>query len=925
MKQKTTKGLGIAVRIAMLMIVATLFSTFAIAASTGTLIFFRILIDNAPTIEFVSPTPYNGTYNTTQTINVTANDTNLANITIYVNGSILAVCNSSPCTYSLTHDGIYTFYSVANDTTGHGNITENRTIIIDKTPPLIDYSGPTPNNGIYNTTQTINITASDRNLSTIVIYVNGSIVQTCNNSPCVYVLPGDGNYTFYSVANDTAGNSNSTTPRSVIIDTVPPQIQFVAPTPQNGTYNTSQTINVTETDIHLDTITINVNGTIVKTCYSSPCTYNLTNDGNYTFYSVANDTAGNTNRTETRNIIIDQTPPLIIYTELSPYAIINGSNVSLYIDASGFDSLWAEITRPDLSKENITLTDEASTIYMNTSLLGIYNVTFFANDTAGNIVSKKDYFEAFWGILLDLNVSNSSLTGINSTFISYYRNGTVAINQSAIGRYILYVPNTSLDLQFYAYDNRITVTTYGIDIMNVTGKYIGIDVRYGLDGYLITYGVQPQWLVNSAKVRIKYDNVNYSNEDALHLFKCDNYNFTAMNCTGTWNDVTASATQNKTQKFFEIPVSSFSGFSIKEISTTPPNPPCTGCGGGGGGGEEKKICTENWECGQWNACTNNRQSMDCVDLNNCNTTLYKPITERTCFNPCYTKWNCTEWNSCSADQTQTRTCSDSNECGTRRGMPLVDQQCSYDFCHDGIMDNSEEGTDCGGNCEACAKPVIEMPRIIEYASPNILCTLLPILILLLLVMIVLFRSATKSTEHRKIISKINIVLMALTMLMMVPFSGMPRGVCMTIADALPLITEILLFFAVTFAIILAEGIYIFMINKQMIKPNHIQYDNRNRKKTLILLLFSTLLIILFSTSFIINTYLIIHKEGAPTETVLYIPLLIIAFMVIAVILKPREPRVPLPPTNQQEDLYKNKHKTALEDTNTFHKKTTTKR
>jgi uncharacterized membrane protein len=590
-----------------------------------------------------------------------------------------------------------------------------------------------------------------------------------------------------------------------IASDAPPTIQYVSPTPNNGTYNTTQIINVTAADSNLTNITIIVNGTAVTVCGASPCNYTLTNEGNYTVYAIAYDNMSNSNSTETRNIVIDKTPPRFLTTGVSPYAIINGSNVSLYVNSTGFDYLWATVRRPDGSKENVTLTNDANTIYMNTSLLGIYNVTFYAADLAGNTETREDYFEAFRGILLDLNVTNSSILGINSTFISYYRNGTVALNQSAIGHYVIYVPNTTLDLEFYAYSNRIVVTTYNIDIIDAAGKYVGMDVHYNSDGFLVTYGAEPQWTVTDGKVRIKYDNLNYTNEDNLRLYKCDDFNFTEMNCTGTWNDVTPSSTQNKPQYYFEILVTGFSGFSIKEIFAAAPQ-----LGGGGGGGGEK-VCIEDWKCGPWNSCFNGRQARGCSDLNACGTTQYRPDTEVSCFVPCYTKWNCTEWSACTTSGTQTRVCTDAAQCGTRRGMSPTTQQCR-DSCHDGLQNNDEEEIDCGGSCEACKRT--EMPTR-EYAAANILCTLIPFLIILLLVMILLIKASNIEKRAEKIMAVVNVVMMILLLLTMLPISGFNHGACMALADTMQIIDEILLFLVVTFAVMLLEAIIYLLLRRNV--------------------------------------------------------------------------------------------------------------
>ena len=97
------------------------------------------LVDTAPPIiNFTPPTPLNNS-NLPQsyiTANVTAQDSNLANITIYLYNSTndlidSATCSSSPCFYNFTglSEGTYYLNATANDTGGYENQTETRTLM----------------------------------------------------------------------------------------------------------------------------------------------------------------------------------------------------------------------------------------------------------------------------------------------------------------------------------------------------------------------------------------------------------------------------------------------------------------------------------------------------------------------------------------------------------------------------------------------------------------------------------------------------------------------------------------------------------------------------------------------------------------------------------------------------------------------------
>lgn len=52
------------------------------------------------------------------------------------------------------------------------------------------------------------------------------------------------------------------------------------------------------------------------------------------------------------------------------------------------------------------------------------------------------------------------------------------------------------------------------------------------------------------------------------------------------------------------------------------------------GGESKNsyVCTENWQCGEWEECKNGEQIRTCTDLNSCGTSTEKPAIMQICEN-----------------------------------------------------------------------------------------------------------------------------------------------------------------------------------------------------------------------------------------------------------------------------------------------------
>jgi hypothetical protein len=234
----------------------------------------------------------------------------------------------------------WTLECKAGDETSNSSALNSSTLTISSMFPAIQFVPPTPNDGAnVSGVQTINVTATDNiTLDKIQILINGSSIINCSSSPCTYSWNTtswpDGSYLINATANNTFGNSNSTS-INLTVDNTLPTVQFVSPTPSNGTYNATKTINVTASDTHLDSIQIIVNGLAVINCSSSPCTYAL-GDGSYIFNATANDTAGNTNRTDTRNVTIDIAPPANMSIAInSNFTHTNSTSAILTLSAVG--------------------------------------------------------------------------------------------------------------------------------------------------------------------------------------------------------------------------------------------------------------------------------------------------------------------------------------------------------------------------------------------------------------------------------------------------------------------------------------------------------------------------------------------------------------------------------------------------------------
>ena len=422
------------------------------------------------------------------------------------------------------------------------------------------------------------------------------------------------------------------------------------------------TVNIT-----LDGEVINSGQTDENGWISLNITFNRTSgyDPGYSYYiRVGNIALGPINSsTDTRYglRVVDNTPPEIFY-KINPKVVINGSNVSLF--ATSVDNVkegveWANITFPDNSSVIIYL---PANFTVNET--GIFNVTFFANDSAGNLANLSDYFISALPLIFNLSIKKAA----NETFfwnltVLYEGNAilTTLTNQSNVS---LLLPAYIFDLKFLAFNDSLTVMFRNINLSAENNRSVGLD-KLQLSGFLVTYVIDPEFNYSSASLALSYRGTNYKNKNYLGLYKCSLWNFSARRCEGSWQKV-SDAVNNQGYERFLLNVSSFSAFAIKqeaycgdgscnngETCRSCPQDcgPCPSGGGGGGGGKGGGSRGGGYVA---------QPSASCYDgIQNCH------------------HGSCEEGIDC--------------------GGPC--EPCPS--CHDGIQNQGETGVDCGGPCPPC--------------------------------------------------------------------------------------------------------------------------------------------------------------------------------------------------------------------------------
>jgi len=334
----------------------------------------------APNITIISPE--NRSYNiSTILVNISAPSAQ----TIWYNWNGSNWAYSAPVLVTFSQGNI-TLAAYANDSAGNlASASVNFTV--DSIPPYLQFEPPFSNVTImtYNTTTLqLNITSTG-----VYTWYNWNGTDTTYSGPVNITFPSNGSTTLRAYANDSLGNTN-TTSTSFTFDITPPNIQIISPL--NQTYNNATLLlNITSNGVRT---WYNWNGTDAN--YTAPLFINFP-QGNTTLYAYANDSMGNTNSTSVL-FTVDSMPPLVnlswpannstIIYGLTPfkYSVIDEglgiANCSLYMNTTGNAT---NLTFIAANQTPVQAGPFTNNITYNTSLLPgyrLWNVRCF--DKAGN-------------------------------------------------------------------------------------------------------------------------------------------------------------------------------------------------------------------------------------------------------------------------------------------------------------------------------------------------------------------------------------------------------------------------------------------------------------------------------------------------------------------------------------------------------------
>jgi len=85
-------------------------------------------------------------------------------------------------------------------------------------------------------------------------------------------------------------------------------------------------------------------------------------------------------------------------------------------------------------------------------------------------------------------------------------------------------------------------------------------------------------------------------------------------------------------------------------------------------------CTPSWSCGAWSTCSGGTQTRTCTDSESCGTTQNKPAVSQSCSIGCFSDWDCTDWSNMK-DACGVRNCIDTKGCSVPTNQPTEEMTC----------------------------------------------------------------------------------------------------------------------------------------------------------------------------------------------------------------------------------------------------------
>jgi hypothetical protein len=277
---------------------------------------------------------------------------------------------------------------------------------------------------------------------------------------------------------------------------------------------------------------------------------------------------------------------------------------------------------------------------------------------------------------LDCDYRRLGIIGTESDIEDYNLEASLVIDDSALSLTRNYTKDEELTVEIVDEDDNLLVefdhdfSDSPLSLRDISIKKQSSSAAYG---YLIVNGIEDDKTFIVDKLISDSSKVCVEDKEMQSISSisngCSSSGERVVNCPGENGDFTCSIVDEG------FSVSGLSHSGVKEFYTSLPD-----------------VCTSDWDCAEWGACYAGTQTRTCVDINNCITTTQTET--QSCSSPpssqqppggdlpgsqCSPTWTCTSWtpSTCPESKIKTRTCTDTNNCGTASGKPSESQSCIY--------------------------------------------------------------------------------------------------------------------------------------------------------------------------------------------------------------------------------------------------------
>jgi hypothetical protein len=302
------------------------------------------------------------------------------------------------------------------------------------------------------------------------------------------------------------------------------------------------------------------------THYKTPHTFNLSKDGFENGSIIVNITDTMIINISLSPIIVPGLPSIDDFY-ITPTPIALGTQIWIGVNASdslGIDSVWANITKPDGSSENISLVNNQDVSWSPPST-GAYSVELYANNTYSNYSSETSTFHV--GNLTEINISIIDIDDYGlSTDLELFVSGTnrsVYQDTDSDGDFLIDLVEHDYDILLPVFSDEFELLLKEVSLTEGFQGNISLDRPPATDGFDQIYAVETDYQMSGARIRIYYEDMGFVNETTLTAYECDSWDFSDQICYNDWDQV-SSPINNLSDEYVEFQVSGFSAFALDE-------------------------------------------------------------------------------------------------------------------------------------------------------------------------------------------------------------------------------------------------------------------------------------------------------------------------------------------------------------------------